>query len=130
MTCVTVSSSVFAEAPGYVAVTEMLGGAILGYCATGRLLIDNTPSTIRMMATTQAKTGRSMQNLLMRRSFSMCRCRRLAQGGRGGLSVVRVRPCHVIRGQFGRNRLDRRAGPQSLKIVDDHLIARLEPFGN
>jgi hypothetical protein len=44
------SSSVFADAPGYVAVTEMLGGAMLGYWATGKLVMQSTPTTVRMMA--------------------------------------------------------------------------------
>ncbi len=63
MTCVTVSSTVFAEAPGYVAVMLIAGGAMLGYCAMGRLVIESAPASIMMMAMTHAKTGRSMKNL-------------------------------------------------------------------
>ena len=33
----TVLATISAEAPGYEAVTEIEGGAISGYCATGRL---------------------------------------------------------------------------------------------
>jgi hypothetical protein len=36
MTCVTVSSSVLADAPGYVALIPIVGGAIAGYCEIGR----------------------------------------------------------------------------------------------
>src|SRR6185436_13134918 len=62
MTCVTVSSSVLADAPGYVAITEMVGGAMLGYCAMGRLVIESAPASMITIAMTHAKTGRSMKN--------------------------------------------------------------------
>jgi hypothetical protein len=39
------------------------GGAMGGYCETGRLWFANAPATIMMMAITQAKTGRSRKNL-------------------------------------------------------------------
>ena len=38
------------------------GGAIGGYWEMGRLWMDRQPNTIRMMAMTQAKTGRSRKN--------------------------------------------------------------------
>ncbi len=44
----------------------MAGGAILGYCATGRLRMDKAPAIIRTMAITQAKTGLSIKNFAMR----------------------------------------------------------------
>src|SRR5512138_3957927 len=64
--CVTVSSSVFAEAPGYVVVTATVGGAMAGYCDTGKDRIEIAPAIITMMAMTHAKMGRSMKNLATR----------------------------------------------------------------
>jgi hypothetical protein len=40
-----------------------MGGAMLGYCATGRFLMDSTPANMMMMAITQAKTGRLIKKL-------------------------------------------------------------------
>src|SRR6266568_923788 len=40
----------------------MVGGAMAGYCDTGRERIDSAPASITMMPTTQAKMGRSMKN--------------------------------------------------------------------
>jgi hypothetical protein len=39
------------------------GGAIGGYCETGRVLIANRPASITRMAITTAKMGRCMKNL-------------------------------------------------------------------
>src|SRR5690606_26132298 len=44
-------------------VTE--GGAIWGYCATGRLMIDSSPSPMIRIEITQAKTGRSIKKRAM-----------------------------------------------------------------
>src|ERR1035441_824298 len=41
----------------------MEGGAMGGYCETGRVWMARAPATIRMMAMTQAKTGRLRKNL-------------------------------------------------------------------
>jgi len=43
----------------------MAGGAMVGYCSTGSVNIDAPPASIRMMAITQAKIGRSMKNFAM-----------------------------------------------------------------
>ena len=43
----------------------MVGGAMFGYCATGRLVIAKAPASKMKMASTQAKTGRSIKNLPM-----------------------------------------------------------------
>src|SRR4051794_25797787 len=43
----------------------MVGGATVGYCATGRLVIAVVPSTRMNNAITHANTGRSMKNLDM-----------------------------------------------------------------
>ncbi len=67
MTCVTPSSSVFADAPGYLAVMLIVGGAMAGYCATGSVAIASAPASMMTIAMTQAKTGRSMKKRDMRR---------------------------------------------------------------
>src|SRR5574343_1990893 len=40
----------------------MAGGATVGYCATGRLVMAAAPSTTMNSAMTHAKMGRSMKN--------------------------------------------------------------------
>ena len=72
MTCVTVSSIVFAEAPGYAAVTLIAGGTMLGYCAMGSRTIESAPATMMRMAMTHANTGRSMKNLDIGNCVSGC----------------------------------------------------------
>src|SRR6266404_43661 len=62
ITCTTVLCTVSAEAPGKVTVICTAGGAILGYCATGKVTTARAPAIIRTMAITQAKIGRSMKN--------------------------------------------------------------------
>ena len=42
---------------------DTAGGAMGGYCATGSVMRARLPASIRMMAMTQAKMGRSMKNL-------------------------------------------------------------------
>src|ERR1700678_2944064 len=44
---------------------EMAGGAILGYCAMGRVVMASAPISMMTMAITQAKTGRSIKKLTM-----------------------------------------------------------------
>src|SRR5664280_1647606 len=58
MTWVTVSCTVWADAPGYKALIVICGGAIGGYWETGSVLIDRRPASMIMMAITQAKIGR------------------------------------------------------------------------
>src|SRR5438105_10205887 len=58
----TVSSSVCADAPGYTVDTTMVGGATVGYCAIGSLVMETLPITRMNSAITHAKTGRSMKN--------------------------------------------------------------------
>ena len=69
MTWVTVSCTVWAEAPGYTALMVICGGAIGGYWETGSVLIASRPASMTMMAITQAKIGRLMKNLGMKVSF-------------------------------------------------------------
>src|SRR5271167_2213078 len=44
---------------------EIAGGAMAGYCAMGSVVIANAPISMMTMASTQAKTGRSMKKLTM-----------------------------------------------------------------
>ena len=69
MTLITLSSSVCAEAPGYVAVTTIEGGATEGYCAIGSCLMATPPSTRMNSASTHAKIGRSMKNCAIARAL-------------------------------------------------------------
>src|SRR3954470_18940078 len=63
MTCVTLDSSVSADAPGYAARTLTEGGAMSGYCSTGSQMMPPTPPIMIRMEITQANTGRSMKVL-------------------------------------------------------------------
>src|SRR3954468_609735 len=73
MICVTVPSTVGAEAPGYVALTRIEGGAIEGYCSIGRLRMLRPPANMITIAITQAKTGLSMKYLDMMIRDPACR---------------------------------------------------------
>src|SRR6266550_4413493 len=57
----TVSDTTFAFAPGQLAVTWMVGGAISGYCAMGSVESAMTPTKVMTMLMTPAKIGRSMK---------------------------------------------------------------------
>jgi len=61
MTWVTLSSTTWAEAPGYMVEMVMLGGAILGYCSTGRVSTANSPDSMMTIAITHANMGRSIK---------------------------------------------------------------------
>ena len=64
-TWMTLDSSVSADAPGYTAPTLICGGATLGYCATGSVVIAATPASMIAMAMTHAKIGRWTKKWLM-----------------------------------------------------------------
>src|SRR5690349_596219 len=49
---------------------EMAGGAMLGYCAMGRVVMASAPASITTIASTQAKIGRSMKKLTMAAAHS------------------------------------------------------------
>jgi len=57
----TVAATTSALAPGYWPETLMTGGAISGYCATGRRKNATPPRITNTMETTAAKIGRSMK---------------------------------------------------------------------
>src|SRR6266568_1133339 len=87
----------------------MVGGAMAGYCDTGRERIDSAPASITMMPTTQAKMGRSMKNWAT-----------------GAPRALRDRLPGRLLGAAGRHRDHFRARPDLLHALDDHLIAGLE----
>ena len=62
----TVAATTSALAPGYWPVTLITGGAISGYCATGRRTKETAPRITNAMETTAAKIGRSMKKCEMR----------------------------------------------------------------
>ena len=62
----TVEATTSALAPGYWPDTLMIGGAISGYCATGRRENATTPRITNTIETTAAKIGRSMKKCEMR----------------------------------------------------------------
>src|SRR4051794_35324754 len=62
MGAATVSATTWALAPGYDADTSTVGGAMSGYCATGRLTMAMPPPSTMTMDSTEAKIGRLMKN--------------------------------------------------------------------
>ena len=66
LTCVsigsaTVSMTVLALAPGYLVVTETVGGTTFGYWAMGRRMSETSPINTMTIARTLDRTGRSMK---------------------------------------------------------------------
>src|SRR3984893_7335473 len=114
----TVEATTSALAPGYCPDTLMIGGAISGYCATGRRENDTAPRITNTIETTAAKIGRSMNKCEMRmraapvlgwvvRLVFHRRAGRLG-GGRDGV-VRRLRP-HLL------------ADAGAHQAVDDDLV--------
>ena len=104
----TVSATVSALAPGNWPVTVMIGGAISGYCATGRRRNATPPRITNTMETTAAKIGRSMKKceIFMRLPLFLC-----GGGGRGG-------------GRRALLRRDLRAGLRPHHAIHDHAVGR------
>src|SRR5262245_27081500 len=94
----------------------MMGGAISGYCATGRRKNDTPPTMMNTMETTAAKIGRSMKKceMRMRRSASSIRLGGRTRTLRGG------RPLS-LGGDLG-------AGACPHQAVDDDAVVGCEPF--
>src|SRR5690606_4510377 len=59
-----------ADAPGYVACMEIVGGATSGYCETGMLTNARIPANVIARAITHANTGRSIKNCGIRAHFT------------------------------------------------------------
>ena len=74
----TVVATTSALAPGYWPATLMIGGAISGYCATGRRMNDTPPRMTNTIDSTEAKIGRSMKKCEIR----MARCFSSSPAGR------------------------------------------------
>src|SRR5262249_61085942 len=76
LTCVSIGSAtvaiaVLALAPGYLVVTEIVGGTTLGYCEIGSRTSETRPIRTKTSASTLERTGRSMK-----KRENMC-CRQL-----------------------------------------------------
>src|SRR5512133_1912131 len=93
------------------------GGAIAGYCDTGRPMIESAPATITRMPTTHAKMGLSMKNWATP-----------ALLGPGVPWFGGERPLASARGLLraaGRDGVHRGAWADLLQPLDDDLLARL-----
>src|SRR5204862_8248152 len=89
-----------------------LGGATLGYCATGSARIDATPASMITIEITHANTGRLAKN---RASMSASLplplpLRRCGRGGRGA-------------GRRDLGRMHRHAGRDLVEPLDDQPVA-------
>src|SRR5262245_47975524 len=104
----TVEATTSALAPGYCPETLMMGGAISGYCATGRRANDTAPTITKTIETTAAKMGRSMKKCEIRIGRPTSVGRSL-----GGSSL---RSCLLV---LGRHLLPR---PRPHQAVDDDAI--------
>src|SRR5262245_19598463 len=114
----TVSATVRASAPGYVAVTEMVGGVTTGYCEMGNWVSATRPRMMIRKKTTQAPMGRSMKNRESMAGPSVpCR-----GGGRGALAGEHVPP--VVEPRRLGNDLRAVAGP--LHAPDDDPVVGLQ----
>src|SRR4029453_4877366 len=88
----------------------MVGGTTLGYCATANLNSATPPMTIIRMASTFARTGRSMKNFeIMTRALLRCRTLR-----RRRLRYLQLR-------------IDLLPGDRVEDALHDDAILRLEP---
>src|SRR5215218_3471429 len=112
MGATTVDATISALAPGYWPCTLMIGGAISGYCATGKRANETAPRITKMMETTEAKIGRSMKKWEIRIPVSIA-LRLGAARSRGGFPL------------FLRANLAARTGPNH--SIDDHAIVGREP---
>src|SRR5690606_33833005 len=90
ITWVTVFSSVCADAPGYVALIVIAGGAIAGYCDTGSVVTESAPASMMMIAITHAKIGRSMKNRAIYRSPGAADPAAAGSAGAAGFGGVAV----------------------------------------
>src|ERR1700704_1653635 len=105
----TVEATTSELAPGYWPDTLMIGGAISGYCATGRRANDTPPRITNTIETTAAKIGRSIKKCVRRIA--------LAAPSIGlGLGNARLRGRFLI---LGRHLL---SWPHPLQTVDNDAI--------
>src|ERR1700730_4038211 len=95
---------------------EMAGGAMLGYCAMGSVVMASAPISMMTMASTHAKTGRSMKKLTTAGAL-LCG----VPSGRGS----RLRRLLIRRPVLLGHHLD--AGLRRLDPVDDDAVPGIEP---
>src|SRR5512140_2388372 len=99
------------------------GGAMAGYCDTGRPRIESAPASITRMPTTHAKIGRSMKNCATGAP--------LRPFGFPALGADRsALPRRLLRSGGRGHRLHLDAGPDLLQPLDDDLLAALEARGD
>src|SRR5579862_5933927 len=91
----------------------MAGGAMLGYCAIGSVVMASAPASMTTIANTQAKIGRSMKKLTM---AGLLLSRRDCPPRAG---LARLRP--ILLGHHLGTRLG------LLDSLDDDSIAGLQP---
>src|SRR3954465_13777356 len=121
----TLSATVLALAPGYVAVTCTVGGATSGYCAIGSCT-SATPPTIRMtIDSTEAKIGRSMKKW----EITITPPRRALLAARR--YCLLLRRCHRLRRlRRGTNRVDGVMHARHLNALrDDPTVRRDAALG-
>src|SRR4051812_44941265 len=106
----TVSATVSALAPGYCPDTLMVGGAISGYCATGKREYATPPRMMITIAITEAKIGRSMKKCEIFMARSVLGLRR---------SSGRLRAL-LLRRDLG-------VGPDAREAVHDDLVVGRKP---
>src|ERR1700686_4704527 len=111
----TVAATTSALAPGYWPATLMIGGAISGYCATGRRENDTPPRITKTIETTAAKIGRSMtkgeRRMLRHHPVALTSFGFVAGFGR-----------RRLRGDTLLLRLHLDAGPRMHQAVDDDAV--------
>src|SRR5689334_15416037 len=92
-----------------------LGGAMSGYCSTGRVRIPAIPASMIAMAMTQAKTGRSMKMRL------------IMAGGSPPLRSLGAGPSGALARQGpGRHGRDGHVGLDPVQALGDHPFAGLQ----
>src|SRR5678815_3368586 len=102
----TVSATTCALAPGYAVFTRIIGGAISGYWATGKVGKDTAPAIMMRIAITHATIGRRMKNRLSMRGPTLSRCKLLHR------------------------RLHCDPRPRPLQSVDHDAVIQLQPLGD
>src|ERR1700680_559066 len=120
MGAITVVATTSALAPGYWPETLMMGGAISGYCATGRRKKLTPPSKTMMIHTTEAKIGRAMKKGEMRNALTLFLLRRGRRARRSRSAAGRGRAFRH------RGHLDPRPRPHD--AVHDHPVVGREAF--
>src|SRR6476646_1169306 len=116
----TVDATTSALAPGYWPVTFTVGGAMSGYCATGRRPNETSPRITNTSDTTPAKIGRSMKKREMRMG-------REASVGRGRIGAGERRGIAAAGDGL---RCDLHAGTHPHQAVDDDAVVRLQARGD